>query len=862
MTDVLMVSHTHWDREWYRTFEAFRARLVDTVDRVLDLLAADPGWKFLLDGQAIVVEDYLLVRPGRRAELEAAVAAGRLGVGPWYVQPDSLLPSGESHVRNLLEGRRVARAAGACSEVAYTPDSFGHPAQLPAIFAGFGLGPFVYWRGNGNEIDELGPVYRWVAPSGDAVTAYHLGRGYFAAAYLPRDPEEAVDGLLGVLERLGPIERAPVVLMNGIDHCLPDAHTGAVAVALEARLGRPVTRGLLDDLRGSVDESDRSSFRGALVGARIANLLPGVWSTRLGLKLADRRAERALVGWAEPWSALGPLLGTPDERPSLRAAWRALLPNQAHDSICGCSQDEVHRQMQGRYATATELADQTTARVLERLAGLGPERATPWSTELDLAVFNPSPVSRTDVVRIALDGHPVYRLSDMGGDIHPLTLLDGTAMGYEIDGAPARVVPAVDPARMRMWEGMPGVDLELVVADVPAFGWRRVHLAPSEPHPDELDDGRAIASGDLTVTAADDGTLTVVAGGRTFAGLGALEDLGDRGDTYDFDPVPGDADAGASPASVVVTRHRHPSGLQRLVVVRTLSVPAGLTEARDARRDDTVPMTVTVEARVAPGVDRVDLQVQVVNPAEDHRLRLCFPTGEAVTSYRAATTFDVAERSADPVDDEGWEHPAPATFAHQGWIEAHGLVVGAPGLPEAEVTADGVIKVTLLRSVGWLARLDPTTRPVPAGPGLATPEAQCPDGITAHLSLRVVRGDAGASHLAATTASDELGLRAVPAGDDPLLEPGHSLVAVEPTGVLLSALKPADDGDGLVVRLANPGSGEVTAVIAFGVPVGAAESVRLDETPDGGVVDVDVRGARVAVTVGPHGLRSARVRLG
>ena len=108
--DALLVSHTHWDREWYRTFEAFRARLVDTVDCVLDLLAVDPGWKYLLDGQAIVVEDYLAVRPGREAELRAAVAQGRLAVGPWYVQPDSLLPGGETHVRNLLEGRRVALA--------------------------------------------------------------------------------------------------------------------------------------------------------------------------------------------------------------------------------------------------------------------------------------------------------------------------------------------------------------------------------------------------------------------------------------------------------------------------------------------------------------------------------------------------------------------------------------------------------------------------------------------------------------------------------------------------------------------------------------------------------------------------------
>ena len=115
------------------------------------------------------------------------------------------------------------------------PDSFGHPAQFPQLFAGFGLGPMVYWRGNGDELDCVGPVYRWIAPDGSTVLVYHLGRGYFAAAVLPRDTDAAVDGVLGVLDRLGPIERAPALLMNGIDHMLPDDNTGAVADALAAR---------------------------------------------------------------------------------------------------------------------------------------------------------------------------------------------------------------------------------------------------------------------------------------------------------------------------------------------------------------------------------------------------------------------------------------------------------------------------------------------------------------------------------------------------------------------------------------------------------------------------------------------------
>lgn len=849
MTDeILLVSHTHWDREWYRTFEAFRARLVDTVDGVLDQLDRDPGWRFLLDGQAIVAEDYLAVRPDRQRRLEAAVASGRLGLGPWYVQPDSLLPSGESHVRNLLEGRRVAESLGGCSRVAYTPDSFGHPAQFPLIFAGFGLGPFVYWRGNGDELDHLGPVYRWEAPDGSPVVAFVLTRGYFSGAGLSADPFEAADELAAVLDRMGPVPGGPAVLMNGVDHMYPDDHTAAVAAALADRTGRPVRRGLLDDLIPALDADARPSYRGELLGGRLANLLPGVWSSRLGLKLADRRAERAIVGWAEPWSALGRLLGLDDEAPSLRCARRALLANQAHDSIGGCSQDEVHRQMLGRYATATELADQTTGRVLERLVGLGGSRHVPWSTELDLAVFNPSPVARTDVVRVALDGFPVFRIGDEKADIHPLTMAAGFVQGYLADGRPARTIRSTDPGRVRMLEEWPALDLELVVEDVPAFGWRRVSLTPAGPQDEVVDDGTTIGSADIEVRAEDDGTLTLRRGDRTLTGLATVEDQGDRGDTYDFDP----ANEGAASAlrSVTVQRHRHPSGIERLIVTRVLDVPIGLEPDRDHRSSETVEVTIAVEARVAPGVDRVDLFVDLDDPARDHRLRLLFPTGAPATAFRSATTFDVVERSTAPRMADDWQHEPPRTFPHQGWIEANGLTVLAPGLPEGEVTPDGTIAVTLLRSVGWLAHTELRTRPIPAGPALEAPEAQCLDGIRARLALRLGSADA------TTLAADELGLRAVPAGAAPILPEGASLVQLDPPDVALSALKPAEDGDGFVVRIANPTGTDHDAVVHIGAPIARAVSVHLDETPDDQPLDCD--GSVLRLRVRAHSVRSVR----
>lgn len=856
---ILIVSHTHWDREWYRTFEAFRARLVDTVDRVLDQLDEDPGWHYLLDGQAIVAEDYLAVRPDQRDRFAAAVTAGRLAIGPWYVQPDSLLPSGESHVRNLLEGRRVAEALGGCSRVAYAPDSFGHPARFPQIFTGFGLDPFVYWRGNGDEVDHLGPVYRWQAPDGSAVTAYVLVRGYFSAAGLPADPDRAAELLARGIAGFGPVDRAPIVLMNGVDHMYPQPHTSAVADALAARTGAAVSRGLLDDLVTTVDSADRPTFTGDLLGGRLANLLPGVWSSRLPLKQADRRAERALVGWAEPWAALGRLFGLADESPSLRTARRALLANQAHDSIGGCSIDEVHRQMAGRTATAIGLADATTARVLERLAGLGPERHVPWDTALDIAVFNPSPFPRTDVVRVPLDGFPLYRITVADAGVHPLSLAGVTVSGYEADGQPARTIRSEDPDRVRMVEDGPPLDVEVLVADVPAFGWRRVRLVPSVAHDDEIDSGREIDDGaGLTVRADDDGTLSVERAGVRFSGLTAIEDRGDRGDTYDFDPVVDDP--GCEFLDATVERRRHASGLARLVVTRRFSVPTALTADRRGRGAERVVLTVRTEARVAPGVGRVDLHVVLDNPARDHRIRMLFPTGRPTTGFRAATTFGVAERNTDPVPHHGWWHGPPTTFPHQGWISAHGLTVGAPGLPEAEVTDDGTIAITLLRAVGWMSHNELGDRPIAAGPTITTPDAQCPDGIGADLTLRIDPPDdaAAAGRVPVVAAADELGLRAVPAGDAPVLPPGSSLVTVRPEGVCLSALKPAEDGDGLVVRVLNPGRAALDATVTFGVPVADAVSVRLDETSDG--LPLVREESCLHLPLGPHALRSVRVR--
>jgi mannosylglycerate hydrolase len=840
----LFVSHFHWDREWYCTFQAYRARLVDAVDSVLELVARDAGFRFVLDGQAVLVDDYLAVRPARREALMRAVSEGRVSVGPWYVQPDTLLPSGESLVRNLLVGREVSEAMGRCSRVAYVPDSFGHPAQLPQILAGFGLSPFVYWRGSGNEVDRLGEHWRWIAPDGSDVEAVLLAGGYYNAAFLPPDPADAAARLVQMIESRPAGPAGFVLLMNGFDHMQPDVHVGAVCAELARRTGWTVERGLLDDLPRTTSER-LPEYRGDLRGARIANLLPGATSTRMPLKTLERKLEAVLEGWLEPWAALGPIFYADDERSALAAAWRALLQSQAHDSILGCAIDAVAEQVGARLIEADELAEQTLARILERLGGLGRARMLPPTAEQDVVVFNPSPHSRTDVVRVSLDDYPTLRMPLGRPELSPLTLAAAGGLGFSIDGVSVRVLPSNDSSRARWIPGVPPMDIEFVASDLPALGCRRFRLAPAAAAPDHLDDGREIEHEEAAVRANDDGTLDVRIGTVHWHGLFALEDVTDRGDAYDFEPL---AD-GDGPRSVTasIQRRLHATGLSAVTVRRTLRTSVALAPDRKSRSSVPTEIAVEVEASIVPGVPRIDLRVVVDNTASDHRLRALFPTAQVTRRFHAATTFDVAERTTDKPDDASWVHPAPTTFPHHGWVAAGGLTVVAPGLPEAEVTPDGIIAITLLRCVGWLSRFDLPSRHIPAGPEMPTPLAQAQGHHEARLALL-----AGVDPAAARAAV--LGLRGAIVGAGPLLPAGRPLLEISPRCVMLSALKPAARGDGIVLRLLNPTANATDAEIRLGFPIGGARPVRLDEEPEEGTVECTDRVLRLHLRA--HALRT------
>src|SRR5215831_9117844 len=210
--NIILVPHTHWDREWYQTFQQFRMRLVHAIDRLLEILDRDPEFThFMLDGQTIVLDDYLEVRPEQEERLKQYTRSGRIQVGPWYLQPDEFLVSGESLVRNLQIGLRQAAEFGGQMRAGYVPDCFGHIAQLPQILRGFG-----------SEAHKS--EFFWTAPDGTQVLVIFLASvmGYSNARDMPLVPEEFADRVELLAAPLLPMATTNTLLfMNGSDHLEP-----------------------------------------------------------------------------------------------------------------------------------------------------------------------------------------------------------------------------------------------------------------------------------------------------------------------------------------------------------------------------------------------------------------------------------------------------------------------------------------------------------------------------------------------------------------------------------------------------------------------------------------------------------------
>jgi mannosylglycerate hydrolase len=910
-TTIHLVPHTHWDREWYRPFQSFRMQLVDLVDRVLDMLEAEPEFAFTLDGQLATVDDYLEIRPEQEDRLRGHVRSGRLAIGPWQILMDEFLVSGETLVRNLERGWARAEEFGGPMRAGYLPDMFGHVAQMPQLLRRAGLADAVVWRGIPAAVDRH--RFRWESPDGSWVRAEYLPAGYGNAAYLFAVP----DRLDAAAERFRQWAHPwfgddPVLAMYGTDHTAPVPELAGLVsrlneVQASARMRISTLAQYLDAAPPATDADP--CWRGEMRSGARANVLMGVASARIDIKQAAGRAETLLERYAEPLTALHVAPAAwPDA--FLRLAWGKVIENSAHDSICGCSIDPVVAQVLVRFGEAEQIASTLARRAALSIAGGVPRGA--------LTVVNPSPIRRRGLVEAELvvpaewesvalelpDGRtlatqelgrkepilfdqeiPGRDADDLFRRFHGREVFDHAWNGYRIDGR--TITFDVDTDADPPWLDVDGLAAEVraalaaapddawrvrivararrtLAADVPApaLGWTAVRAVEGQgtvEHAVTLGtDGRSMTNGLLGVTVADDGTLGLEApDGVRADGVGRIVDGGDVGDSYNYAP-PADDRVIADPVDVDVAVDLAGPIRGRLVVRRTYAWPGGAVGGTAGRTAGTVPTDVVTEVELRAGEPFVRIAVAWENRSDDHRVRFHVPLPRPAAGSSAEGQFAVVER---PLTGEGGYHEEPiGTYPAHGWVDAGGVAVLLDHLTEYEVGPDGAeLAVTLLRSTGLISRNDNPYRQDPAGPEIPIPAAQMRGRWRMGFALLPHAGDWRAANVPVAAERYRHALLPWPGAGVgttswPPADADRDALSLDGDDVHLSSLRRRDEG-WLELRIVNLADGPRRATVRAEI----TEAREADLRGIGGP-DLPVEDGALTLRLGPAEIRTVQLR--
>jgi mannosylglycerate hydrolase len=685
---------------------------------VLELLEADERMCFTLDGQLATVDDYLEIRPEADERIRRFVHEGRLAIGPWQTLVDEFLVSGETIMRNLEVGLARAEHFGGAMRVGYLPDSFGHIAQMPQILRSLGIESAVVWRGVPSAIRSH--AFTWESPDGSSVRAEYLREGYGNAAYAFNVPEP---DLTALEERLRPwFDGAPVLAMVGTDHMPPVRDLPARAPA-DSRIG--TIAGYLGNPKWL--RATRDSWRGELRSAARANLLPNVVSTRIDLKQACSRAERAVERYAEPLQAL-----YGDEWPTafLDQAWARLLQNAAHDSICGCSADEVSAQVLVRYAEAEQIGDELARRAVKRIAANAARGS--------FVVVNPSPFARDDLVELDVEVPAPWEavaLETPSGELlptqeasrqlpllwevrcrageagqvirrrlHGRELYGRILNGYRVDRNTITidVGDSADPESLDVAEVLRELELATAEGD-----WvlriearpRRVVAAVVPAPPLGFTTVRPVEA--AAATEGEPLTRAALPPVRIVRG-------GDAGDSYNYAPPTEDALVDEPDEERFEPGEHGP--LRRTAVLHRVYRWDGHEVATQTR----------FEKRSNEPFVRIELTFD--NPCDDQRVRVHMPLAEPVDRTLAEGQFAIVERP--PATEGGYGEEPVGAYPASAFVVAGGTALLLEHVTEYELVDGSELAVTALRSTGLISRSTNRWREEPAGPELPIPRAQ------------------------------------------------------------------------------------------------------------------------------------------
>ncbi|HAQ2953327.1 TPA: alpha-mannosidase [Enterococcus faecium] len=764
---VYIISHSHWDREWYMAYEQHHMRLIELIDDLLELFEVDPSFNsFHLDGQTIILDDYLQVRPEKRQAIQQAINEGKLRIGPFYILQDDFLISSESNVRNMLIGMEESRKWGTPVMLGYFPDTFGNMGQTPQLMKQAGISAAAFGRGvkpigfdnQVLEAENYSSQYSemwWKGPDQTAIFGLLFANWYSNGNEIPVEKEAA---LAFWKQKLADAEQYAstnhLLMMNGVDHQpVQKDISKTIHLANELFPDYEFIHSNFTDYLEAVQKDvpeDLGSVEGELTSQETDGwyTLANTASARVYLKQWNTKVQRQLENITEPLATMAYEVSGNYPHDQLDYAWKTLMQNHPHDSICGCSVDSVHREMIPRFEKADEVGKYLAQDSLEQLTAAIDTTGFPKDS-FPFVIVNTAGMDKTGEAEITIElerkrfaeGIPEqlyqelenlpkrkYHVETKSGATIPAILSEETVQfGYDLPKDRFRV-----PYMARM------IKVTLPLENMPAFSWETFALVEGEAKAEEKEtmihqSGRIIENGPLHLTIEKNGTITMEdrKNKRKLNNLHIFEDIGDIGNEYIFkqpfcdQPILSSNKENSEVKVLVDTPE-----IAKISILQEMEIPVSADERLEKEQQMVVEFRYRKAERskekrilqiktimtIRKDSKKIDFETTLDNQMKDHRLRVLFPTKLHVEHHEADSIFEVVKRPNHV--SKSWENPTNPQH-QQAFVNIHdeeyGVTVGNFGLNEYEVTEDGQIAVTLLRSVGELGDWG----------YFPTPEAQC-----------------------------------------------------------------------------------------------------------------------------------------
>ncbi|MDZ5710683.1 glycosyl hydrolase-related protein [Jeotgalibacillus haloalkalitolerans] len=718
--EVHILNHTHWDREWYESFEQFRYKLRNGLRYVQELISAGEIENFFLDGQTIVLDDYREVVSEKEYErFLSLIKDQKIEVGPWYLLADEFLVSGEAMLKNLEIGIKTSKALGSAASIGYLPDTFGHISQMPQILKGYDIQHALIFRGAVSDSYEN----TWVGADNSKVFTFVLPlfEGYYQTFLKHKDFMEKTETYLS--DKAPYLRHNKALIMNGADHTFVSRDLKDRIMEMQRQYPHiRFTQSLMSQYLDAFKEKDTGNvIKGEQRDPSKIFILPGVYSTRSYLKVQNQMCEDQAIGMMEALNVWNN--GESDSAEFMDYVWKLILQNQPHDSICGCSVDEVHDEMETRTQKVLSAIGQFTH---DHLNDEYPFEFIDSTVENPyLYLVNNTPVSEMYTVNASIR-IPVpmdlgsIRLSHDDKDI-PFDVIrreQREEFLHHILAEPHYAEYVIYDVTFNLH--FDGVEVKRV----------RIEREAKKTYALEMKEADHIENEFYQIRWGSQGlSIKDIETGVNYKNQHHFLSSLDAGDSYNYSPPVNDHLS--TGRLMQVSKIKKGKTFESAILHYELEQPASLNEDRTGPAHETVTSHIETTVTLNRGKRLIQFKTKVVNTAKDQKLRVGFGTGTDVHVSYGDTAFDLLERETLRIKE--YDMPKNKEAVMNQYPTYSTVIAGDHqlvhrGLQEFEVERheqSDMVFLTMIRSVGWLSRRDLRTRGNGAGPGFETPGAQC-----------------------------------------------------------------------------------------------------------------------------------------